>query len=163
MEAWIQAAVSAGAHVLIEGERRNANMIAPWLLEAVPDDQLLSCEEVFGPVVTLEAVSDFEAGIERANASKYGLQTSVFTQSLQNAEYAFRRLECGAVLVNVPTTFRLDSQLYGGIKDSGFGREGVAEVVREIQRAEAFDRQAVEAWWGRHSCLPGSNPADRSV
>ena len=134
IEAWLKSAESAGAHVLIRGERRSENLISPWLLEAVPTDQPLSCEEIFGPVVTMDAVKDFEEGIARANASKYGLQTSVFTGSLSSAECAYRELECGAVLVNLPTTFRLDSQLYGGVKESGFGREGVAEVVREFSQ-----------------------------
>ena len=134
VEDWIKRAEAAGARVLIRGERRSDKLISPWLLEAVPADQPLSCEEVFGPVVTLDAVKDLDEAIVRANASKYGLQTSIFTASLASSEKAFRELECGAVLVNMPTTFRLDSQLYGGIKDSGFGREGVAEVVREFSQ-----------------------------
>jgi acyl-CoA reductase-like NAD-dependent aldehyde dehydrogenase len=129
---WIESAIAHGANVLVRGERRGPQLITPWLLEAVPANEPLSCEEVFGPVVTLDVVKDFEEGVARTNASKYGLQTSVFTQSLRNTEQAYRRLECGTVLVNIPTTFRLDSALYGGVKESGFGREGVSEVIREF-------------------------------
>jgi len=134
VESWVQRAMDSGARVLIRGERRAANLISPWLLESVPDAQPLSCEEVFGPVVTLDVVADFDEAISRANASKYGLQASVFTQSLAHSEAAFQKLDFGAVLINLPTTFRLDSQLYGGVKESGFGREGVAEVVREFSQ-----------------------------
>jgi len=134
IEGWITSAEKAGAQVLIRGQRRSDNFITPWLLEAVPDILPLASEEVFGPVAILEAVANFDAAIARANASKYGLQTSVFTASLAHAERAYRELECGAVLVNEPTTFRLDSQLYGGVKESGFGREGVAETVREFSQ-----------------------------
>lgn len=132
VQSWADAAVAAGANVLIRGERRGEKLITPWLLEAVPPDQPVSCEEIFGPVMTFDAVKDFEEALGRANATKYGLQASVFTQSLRNAELAYRQLDCGAVLVNIPTTFRLDSCVYGGVKDSGFGREGLAAVIREF-------------------------------
>lgn len=127
---WIDSALDAGASALIRGERRSPNFITPWLLEAVPPEQPLSCEEAFGPVVVLDVVADFDEALRRANASEYGLQASVFTQSLRNAERACRELEYGAVLVNLPTSFRLDSAPYGGIKGSGFGREGLSEVIR---------------------------------
>ena len=132
VQSWVDSATSAGASVLIRGERRGEKLITPWLLEAVPPDQPASCEEIFGPVMTFDAVKDFDEALARTNATKYGLQASVFTQSLRNAELAYRQLECGAVLINVPTTFRLDSCVYGGIKESGFGREGLAAVIREF-------------------------------
>lgn len=132
VENWIQSALKAGAHALIQGKRLGERLITPWLLENVPTDQPLSCEEVFGPVVTLQAVANLGEAVALANASRYGLQASVFTQSLRNAERAYRDLEAGAVLVNIPTAFRIDASLYGGVKDSGFGREGVREVVREF-------------------------------
>ncbi len=135
ISSWIEAALARGAQALIRGERKSANVITPWLLEAVPPELPLSCEEVFGPVMVLEVVSDFDAALARANASEYGLQASVFTQSLRNAERAYRELEYGAVLVNLPTSFRLDSAPYGGVKGSGFGREGVSEVIREFSEA----------------------------
>ncbi len=138
IDAGLTSAEHAGARVLIRGQRRSENLLTPWLLEAVPNDQPLACEEVFGPVVLLDVVNDLGEAIARANASRYGLQTSIFTASLASAEKAFRQLECGAVLVNLPTTYRLDSQLYGGVKESGFGREGVAHVVREFSQPKLF-------------------------
>ena len=132
IENWIQSALKNGARALIKGERKSERLITPWLFEDVPDNEPLTCEEVFGPVVTMRSAESFEAAIALANASRYGLQCSVFTQSLRHCELAYREIEAGAVLVNIPTSFRLDSTLYGGIKDSGFGREGVREVVREF-------------------------------
>jgi glyceraldehyde-3-phosphate dehydrogenase (NADP+) len=132
VESWIQAAVRGGAGELVRGRRLGERLLTPCLLENVPDDQPLSCEEAFGPVVALRAVNDMGEAIARVNASKYGLQASVFTQSLRHSELCYRELEAGAVLVNIPTAFRLDSALYGGVKESGFGREGVREVVREF-------------------------------
>ena len=130
IEAWIKSALDSGARALIRGARQNANLITPWLLENVPPDQPLSCEEVFGPVVVLERIDDFDSGLARINRSQYGLQASVFTRSLAHAEQAFRELEQGAVLINLPTSFRLDSAPYGGVKGSGFGREGVRDAMR---------------------------------
>lgn len=130
IENWTLAAANRGAKVLIKGERRGERLISPWLLEDVPADEPLSCEEVFGPVVVMQRVASFEEAVASANNSKFGLQTSVYTQSLHHAELAYKDLESGAVLVNIPTTFRLDAALYGGVKDSGFGREGAREVIR---------------------------------
>jgi acyl-CoA reductase-like NAD-dependent aldehyde dehydrogenase len=138
VQTWIDAAVGAGAGVRVRGARKGPQFVTPWLLEAVPREQPLACEEVFGPVATLDAVADFDEALARANDSRFGLQTSVFTQSLKNAERAYAQLECGAVLVNVPTTFRLDSAVYGGVKDSGFGREGLAETLREFCEPKLF-------------------------
>jgi acyl-CoA reductase-like NAD-dependent aldehyde dehydrogenase len=132
VENWIQSAQKAGAKALIQGKRLSERLITPWLFENVPADQPLSCEEVFGPVVTMQAVANLNEAIALTNASRYGLQASVFTASLRNAELAYRELEAGAVLVNIPTAFRIDASLYGGVKDSGFGREGVGAVIREF-------------------------------
>ena len=132
IEKWTASAVSHGAKTLIKGERRGERLISPWLLENVPADEPLSCEEAFGPVAILKRVENLQEAIALTNASRYGLQASVFTQSLRNAETAYREIDAGAVLVNIPTAFRIDAALYGGTKDSGFGREGVKEVVREF-------------------------------
>jgi acyl-CoA reductase-like NAD-dependent aldehyde dehydrogenase len=132
IEGWINSATARGAKALIKGTRRSERLITPWLLENVPADEPVSCEEVFGPVVVMQKIASFHDGIIAANSSRYGLQTSVFTQSLHHSEMAFREIESGAVLINIPTAFRIDASLYGGVKDSGFGREGVKEVVREF-------------------------------
>ncbi len=127
---WTQSALKKGAGALVKGERRSERFITPWLLEKVPADEPLSCEEAFGPVVTLQSFQDIGEAISLVNASKYGLQASVFTQSLRSSETCFRDIDAGAILINLPTAFRIDAALYGGVKDSGFGREGVKEVVR---------------------------------
>ena len=132
IETWLNSALARGAKPLVKGVRRGERLITPWLLENVPADEPVSCEEVFGPVVVMQKIANFQDGIAAANASRYGLQTSVFTQSLHHSELAYREIESGAVLVNIPTAFRIDASLYGGVKDSGFGREGVKEVVREF-------------------------------
>jgi len=132
VESWIQSAQKAGARALIQGKRLSERVISPWLFENVPADQPLSCEEVFGPVVTMQSVATLQEAIALTNASRYGLQASIFTQSLRSAEVAYCDLETGAVLVNIPTAFRIDASLYGGVKDSGFGREGVSAVIREF-------------------------------
>ncbi|HYF49135.1 MAG TPA: aldehyde dehydrogenase family protein [Planctomycetota bacterium] len=130
IDTWASAALKRGARALIKGERKSERLITPWLVENVPADEPLACEEAFGPVVTFQTVADITEAVAAVNQSRYGLQASIFTNSLKNAEYAYRELEVGCVLVNAPTAFRLDSQLYGGVKDSGFGREGVKEVIR---------------------------------
>jgi len=132
VESWIERALKNGARPLIQGKRLSERLISPWLLENVPVNEPLYCEEVFGPVVVMQKVESLEEGIALTNASRYGLQASVFTQSLRHAEIAYRDIDAGAVLINIPTTFRLDSAPYGGTKDSGFGREGVSEVIREF-------------------------------
>jgi len=130
IEQWTSAALKRGARALVRGERKSERLITPWLMENVPADEPLACEEAFGPVLTYTVANDFAEAVAIANQSKYGLQASVFSNALKNVEFAYRELEVGCVLVNAPTAFRLDSQLYGGVKDSGFGREGVKEVVR---------------------------------
>jgi len=130
VDSWIQSALKRGAGALVKGERKSERLITPWLLENVPADEAVSCEEVFGPVVVYTPVASFDEALARTNQSKYGLQTSVFTDSLHNAEHAYRELETGAVHINVTTAFRIDAELYGGVKESGFGREGVSEVIR---------------------------------
>lgn len=132
IDAWVKSAMARGAEALVRGERRSERVISPWLLRGVPRDEPLMAEEAFGPVAVIDSAADIGDAIRKVNDSRYGLQSSVFTRSLANAERCYREIEAGAVLVNTPTTFRLDSVVYGGIKDSGFGREGVAEVIREF-------------------------------
>jgi glyceraldehyde-3-phosphate dehydrogenase (NADP+) len=92
----------------------------------------VGCREAFGPVVTLDAYDDFGKALERVNASCYGLQAGVFTEGLRRAFEAFRGLEVGGVIVNDYPTFRVDHMPYGGVKESGLGREGVRYAVEEM-------------------------------
>jgi len=128
---WIDEARGRGARILTGGER-NANVIRPTIAVDVDPTLKISCEEVFGPVVTVEPYDDFDEAIARINDSPYGLQAGVFTHDQREIEGAFRRLEVGAVLINETSYFRIDNYPYGGIKDSGFGREGVRYAMESM-------------------------------
>jgi acyl-CoA reductase-like NAD-dependent aldehyde dehydrogenase len=102
------------------------------VLGNVSDDQKVSCEEVFGPVVVLNAIDSVAEGIERANATRYGLQAGIFTSSIDSALRAADELEFGGVTVNEAPAFRSDQMPYGGVKASGNTKEGPAWAVREM-------------------------------
>ncbi|MFJ9040072.1 aldehyde dehydrogenase family protein [Streptomyces sp. NPDC102406] len=124
VEAWVSEAVDAGATLLAGGERDGATY-APTVLADVPDDVTISCEEVFGPVLTVKKVDGEAAAFDEVNSSKYGLQAGVFTHDLQTAFRAHRALEVGGVVVGDVPSYRADQMPYGGAKQSGVGREGV--------------------------------------
>lgn len=130
IEEWLKEAVGAGGKLWAGGERRG-RLIPPALVEGVPASCKLSTEEVFGPVVTLEAVGSKEEALEKMNASRYGLQAGVFTNDLAFVQRAFARLDFGGVIVNDIPSFRSDAMPYGGVKDSGIGREGVRSTIEE--------------------------------
>jgi acyl-CoA reductase-like NAD-dependent aldehyde dehydrogenase len=130
---WIEEAVGAGAELLTGGELvAEGRCLAPTLLAAPPREAKVWCEEIFGPVATLDTFSSFEQALELANDSKFGLQAGVFTRDVGKALQAGRSLEFGGVLVNEVPTFRADQQPYGGVKDSGNTREGPAFAVYEL-------------------------------
>ncbi|MBL8896865.1 MAG: aldehyde dehydrogenase family protein [Planctomycetes bacterium] len=124
VQEWIAEARTAGAVLHCGGEAERA-VLRPALLSGVPAEAKLSCEEIFGPVAIVEPFARFEDALARANATRFGLQASVFTPRLDHALLAHRALDYGAVLVNEVPSFRIDNFPYGGAKDSGFGREGV--------------------------------------
>lgn len=128
---WIDEARGRGARILSGGSRIGA-AISPTIVADVADDARLVCEEVFGPVVVVLPYRTLGEAIARANASAYGLQAAIFTSSLGVAFEAAVSLEAGGVLVNRSTNFRLDHLPYGGVKDSGVGREGPAYAVEEM-------------------------------
>jgi len=123
-------AEAAGARVLTGGQAAG-RLMQPTLLTGVRPELRVCKDEIFGPVATLEPFGSFEQALALANATRYGLQASVFTEDVSRALAAFRALEYGAVLVNRPPTFRLDHYPYGGTKDSGTGREGVRYAAEE--------------------------------
>ncbi len=131
IEGWISAARKGGAK-LLAGGKREGNLIAATLLEQVPHDADLYRKEVFGPVALLEPVPDFDTAIARTNDSDFGLQAGVFTGNLAHAMRAWDRIEAGAVVVGDVPSFRVDNMPYGGIKDSGIGREGVKYAIRDM-------------------------------
>jgi acyl-CoA reductase-like NAD-dependent aldehyde dehydrogenase len=131
VESWIASAVKAGAKKLCGGERSGA-MVSPAVLEGVPHGEPLYCDEVFGPVVVLAPFSDFEAALAEVNESRYGLQAGVFTRDLYKAQRAWDVLEVGGVVIGDVPSFRVDNMPYGGVKESGFGREGVRWAIEDM-------------------------------
>ncbi len=131
IEKWIAEAVDGGATLLCGGSREGAMMPAA-VLEGVPPELPLSAEEVFGPVVLLEPFDDFEDALRRVNTSRYGLQAGVFTNDLRRAYRAWDALEVGGVIINDVPSWRVDHMPYGGVKDSGLGREGVRFAIEDM-------------------------------
>jgi acyl-CoA reductase-like NAD-dependent aldehyde dehydrogenase len=130
VEEWVDEAVAAGAQVLVGGKRDGATY-PPTVLTGVPADAKVVTEEVFGPVLVLDQVSDDAAGLQKINDSAYGLQAGVFTHSLQTAFAAHRQLKVGGVIVGDVPSYRADQMPYGGVKGSGVGREGVASAMED--------------------------------
>ena len=131
IEAWIGEAVSQGARVLLGGKRMGS-VVEATVLSNVTPAMKVSCQEVFGPVVTVTPYRQFDDAIQALNRSDYGLQAGVFTQDVNKVFHAFRQLEVGAVLANEIPTFRADHMPYGGVKDSGIGREGVRAAIEDM-------------------------------
>jgi acyl-CoA reductase-like NAD-dependent aldehyde dehydrogenase len=128
---WVDEARKAGAEVLAGGEERDG-LLQPTVIADAGRDLKVSCEEVFGPVVTVNAVDSIDEAIELANGTRYGLQAGIFTSSLDTALRVARELDFGGVTVNEAPTFRSDQMPYGGVKDSGNTREGPHYAVREL-------------------------------
>jgi acyl-CoA reductase-like NAD-dependent aldehyde dehydrogenase len=131
LESWIHAAVGRGAKVLCGGNRQGA-MLEATLLEDVAKDTDLCAQEAFGPVAMLSPFSDFDAALDQINDSTYGLQAGVFTRDLFKAMTAWKRLEVGGVIINDVPSWRADHMPYGGVKDSGLGREGVRFSMEDM-------------------------------
>ncbi|HEY6171161.1 MAG TPA: aldehyde dehydrogenase family protein [Candidatus Kapabacteria bacterium] len=128
---WVEDAVAKGATKLC-GEFRAPNIITPTILENVPNDCNVSCEEVFAPVVVLHKYSDIDEVVKELNTSRYGLQAGLFSSKRDIVERVYQRLEVGGLIVGDTNTFRIDTMPYGGVKDSGYGREGVEFAMREM-------------------------------
>ncbi|GJL54796.1 MAG: aldehyde dehydrogenase [Nitrospirales bacterium] len=131
VESWINEAVTQGATIR-SGGTRQGSIVSPTVLTDVESHMTVSCQEVFGPVVTVTPYRQFEDAVQQLNDSSYGLQAGVFTQNIQKIFHAFEQLDVGAVLANEIPTFRADHMPYGGIKDSGLGREGVKYAIQEL-------------------------------
>lgn len=131
IERWVQLAVSRGARLLAGGTRVGA-VVAPTLLADVGRECEVSCQEVFGPVMSIEPFDTIDEAIERVNSTPYGLATGFFTNRLDAAMKAVRRLQVGGVHINETSSSRVDLMPYGGTKDSGFGREGPRYAVHEM-------------------------------
>ena len=129
--AWIEEARSAGAEIATGGELED-ELIRPTVIANASPELKVSCEEVFGPVCTVNAYDTLDEAIELANGTRYGLQAGIFTSSVRTAMRAAAELEFGGVTINEAPTFRADQMPYGGVKDSGNTREGPAYAVREM-------------------------------
>jgi acyl-CoA reductase-like NAD-dependent aldehyde dehydrogenase len=131
VEQWIAAAIKGGAKSLAGGKRQG-NLLPAALLEKVPHGSDLYRREAFGPVACIEPFTDFDEALERVNDSDFGLQAGVFTGDLAHAMRAWDRLEVGGVIVGDIPSFRVDNMPYGGVKGSGFGREGVRYAIADM-------------------------------
>ncbi|ALM83554.1 aldehyde dehydrogenase family protein [Bordetella sp. N] len=131
IDAWIQEAVSRGARQLAGGRRQGA-VVPPTLLADLSPDMRLSCQEVFGPVMSIEPFDTLDGAIARVNATPFGLATGLFTNRIDQALDAARRLQVGGVHINETSSSRVDVMPYGGSKASGFGREGPHYAIREM-------------------------------
>ncbi|WP_370970880.1 aldehyde dehydrogenase family protein [Amycolatopsis sp. cg9] len=131
VESWVSSAVAAGGRLLTGGGRSGAT-VEPTVLADVPEDASVMAEEVFGPVVSLVRVASVAEGVERINASRFGLQAGVFTRDLPTAFEVSAALQVGGVLVGDVPSFRADQMPYGGVKDSGVGREGPASAMADF-------------------------------
>ncbi len=139
VEEWINEAVEKGARVLYGG-KRTGSYVEPTVITGTRAEMKVCGLEVFGPVVTIDPIDSISEGISRVNDSKYGLQAGVFTNDLREMNEAYTDLHVGGVVINDVPTFRVDHMPYGGIKDSGLGREGVKYAILEMMEPKLLVR-----------------------
>jgi acyl-CoA reductase-like NAD-dependent aldehyde dehydrogenase len=128
---WIEEAVAAGAKVATGG-RRDGAILEPAVLLDTTGQMRVNCEEIFAPVTTVRTYAEFDAAIAAVNDSRYGIQAGLFTRDVRTIFRAFERIEVGGLVVNDVPGFRVDHAPYGGVKESGQGREGVRYAIEEM-------------------------------
>jgi acyl-CoA reductase-like NAD-dependent aldehyde dehydrogenase len=128
IESWIKEAVEGGAKLVAGGERRGS-MVTPAILTGTKPGMKVRDEEAFGPIVTIDPYEDFEQALADVNHSRFGLQAGLLTRDVGRIQTAYRELEVGALIVGDTPSWRLDPMPYGGIKDSGLGREGARYAI----------------------------------
>jgi glyceraldehyde-3-phosphate dehydrogenase (NADP+) len=131
VEDWVREAVSGGAKTVCGGKREGA-FCDPTVLTNTKRSMKVNCLEVFGPVVTVEPYTTIQEAVHMVNDTNFGLQAGIFTHNMNEINYAFINLEVGGVIVNDVPTFRVDHMPYGGIKDSGLGREGLKYAILDM-------------------------------
>lgn len=131
LDEWIQEAVKAGAKLLCGGKRDGA-MLEATVLEGVDAKQKVNCMEAFGPVVTLQSYKDFDEALRIVDDSEFGLQAGIFSNDINQAMRAWDRLDVGGVVIGDVPSFRVDNMPYGGVKDSGLGREGIRYAIEDM-------------------------------
>lgn len=137
VEALINEAIQQGAEILFGG-KRIGTFVEPTIITKTTKAMKVCCEEVFGPVVIIEKYSNFKEAVNLVNDSDFGLQAGVFTNEISESEYAFNNIEVGGIVINDVPTFRVDHMPYGGIKDSGLGREGVKYAIMDMMEAKVL-------------------------
>lgn len=130
-ESWVQAALEAGA-TIAHGGTREGTMFQPTIMTETRQDMLVNCEEVFAPVVTVSPYQNWDDAVAIINDSPYGLQAGIFTNDMKRIMDAWERIDVGGLHVNSVSTFRVDHMPYGGIKQSGFGREGIKYAMEDM-------------------------------
>src|ERR1700731_2420501 len=128
---WVDEAVRSGARLLCGGGR-NGSVVDPTVLTGTKADMKVNCQEIFGPVVTVEPYKDFDQALRQVNHSAYGMQAGIFTRDAKLMFQAYEELEVGGVIAGDVPSFRIDQMPYGGVKDSGFGREGLRYAIEEM-------------------------------
>jgi len=131
VEQLVEEAVEKGAVVLAGGERNGA-FYAPTVLTEIPEDCTMAKEEIFGPVVLLYPVVDLDRAIALSNNVNYGLQAGIFTKNIDLAHRAIAKLDVGGIMVNDSSDYRIDAMPFGGVKNSGLGREGIKFSIQEM-------------------------------
>ncbi|TYR74368.1 aldehyde dehydrogenase family protein [Rossellomorea vietnamensis] len=131
IESWIEEAVDQGASVGLGGTREGS-VFTPTVMLDVTNDMAVSCQETFAPVVSIVPYENLDDAIHMVNDSVYGLNVAIYTQNINNAMKAAKELQAGGVIINDIPTFRLDHMPYGGVKESGYGREGIKYAVEEM-------------------------------
>jgi acyl-CoA reductase-like NAD-dependent aldehyde dehydrogenase len=139
---WVKEARQGGAEVLAGGEGEG-NLLQPTVLASVQEDMRVSCEEVFGPVVNLYRYTDVMQAIHAVDSGEFGLQAGIFTNDWNIVQDAFDEIEVGGLIVNDVSAFRIDHMPYGGVKQSGAGREGLRYAIEEMTEMKllAFNRR----------------------
>jgi len=128
---WVQEAARGGARLLYGGHR-NGPLLEPTVLTGTRPEMKVNCQEIFAPVVTVEAYDHFDDAVRQVNSSPYGLQAGIFTRDVKLLFNAYEELEVGGLIAGDVPAFRIDHMPYGGIKDSGLGREGLRYAIEEM-------------------------------
>ncbi|WP_343033736.1 aldehyde dehydrogenase family protein [Alkalicoccus luteus] len=145
VEQWVNEAVEAGA-VILQGGKRNGAFYEPTVLANVPHSCRVYYEEIFGPVVILEKTASLQEAVTAANDVDYGLHAGIFTSSIDHAFYAVHHLHVGGVMVNDSSDYRIDEMPFGGVKQSGLGREGVAHAIQEMTEPRVVCFKLTQPW-----------------
>jgi acyl-CoA reductase-like NAD-dependent aldehyde dehydrogenase len=131
LEQWVTEAKAGGAEILAGG-KRTGTLFEPTLLASIREDMSVSCQEAFGPIVGLYPYTDVHAAIRAVDDSDFGLQAGIFTNDMRLIQEAFDEISVGGIMVNDVSTFRMDHMPYGGVKQSGLGREGLRYAIEEM-------------------------------